>query len=83
MHQYYREARALGDILGYPASAAPLARDERWFVSDPTSAHYGEEVPAASVGNEEVLIRRGEVGIVQIDDVWQTAVRVEAGGSFE
>ncbi|CAK0868029.1 unnamed protein product, partial [Prorocentrum cordatum] len=83
MHQYYREARALGDILGYPASAAPLARDERWFVSDPTSPQYGEEVPAASVGNDEVLIRRGEVGLVLIDDVWQTAVRVEAGGSFE
>ena len=52
-------------------------------MSHATSSHFGEEVPPQTLANEEVLARRGDVGLVRIDDVWLHAVRVAEGRSFD
>ncbi len=80
---YLREANALGHILGFDSVADAPAVGSRWFVSDPISSHFGEEVPAGAVGNDDVMVARGSVGLVCIDSTWVSAVRVDAGASFE
>ena len=36
----------------------------RWYISDPTSSHYGEELPPGAEGNDEALIASDELILV-------------------
>ncbi|CAK0905984.1 unnamed protein product, partial [Prorocentrum cordatum] len=40
-------------------------------------------VPQQALADEEVVVRRGDVGLVRLDDVWPHAAEVPEGGSFD
>ncbi|CAK0844871.1 unnamed protein product [Prorocentrum cordatum] len=83
MQGYLEEARALGTILGFDLAGVVGLPGDKWYVSDPTSSHFGEEVPPQVLANEEVLVRRGDVGLVRLDDVWIHAIKVSEGQNFD
>ncbi|CAK0845014.1 unnamed protein product [Prorocentrum cordatum] len=83
MQGYLEEARALGTILGFDLAGVVGLPGDKWYVSDPTSSHFGEEVPPQVLANEEVLVRRGDVGLVRLDDVWVHAIKVGEGQNFD
>ena len=78
------DARVLAAILGFDAGTGPAApAAARWYVSDLLSAEYGSEVPAAAVSNPAVMIQRDDVGLVQIDNKWVSAIRIAADSSWD
>ncbi|CAK0874494.1 unnamed protein product, partial [Prorocentrum cordatum] len=83
MQAYLQEARALAGIPGFAVEGVPGLPGDKWYVCDPTSSHFGEEVPQQALENEETLVRRGDVGLLWLDDVWLHSVRVPEGGSFD
>lgn len=73
---YHLDARELASILGFELPA-PEAATKKWFVNDPVSPSYGQEIPANVYLNDAILISRESVGIVDIDGVWTQCVRLE------
>ena len=73
--------RALAYILGVSVADISSAAD-RWFVSDPRHEAFGEEVPAECLATEKLMLKRDDVGLVQIDGSWTLCVRVAARRTF-
>ncbi|CAK0881883.1 unnamed protein product, partial [Prorocentrum cordatum] len=83
MQAYLEEAGAVATILGFDLAGVVGLPGDKWYACDATSPHFGGKVPSQVLANEEVLVRRGVVGLVRIDDVWLHAVKVAAGRSFD
>lgn len=79
--RFLEEARALAHILNISVEGTQ-SPSEKWFVSDPRSEAFGEELPASALTNQDLLVRRGEVGLVRVGEVWTTCVKIPAGSSF-
>ena len=79
------EARALATVLGaIPAEPAVAAGQVGWRVSDLTSDLFGEELPAAAIGNEDVFVARGNVALAKVDENWVSAAKsVDTDGDAE
>ena len=75
LNAYYLDARELASIMGFELPAE-LPNAAKWFVSDPVSASYGEEIPPSVYMDDQVLIGKGGVGIVDIDGTWTQCVRL-------
>lgn len=80
--RFLEEAKELAHILNISVDGSATSSD-KWFVSDPRSESYGDEIPPSALQSQEILIRRGDVGLVRIGDGWTTCVRVAAGRSFD
>lgn len=68
--RYLEEAKALAHILNISVNGTPTSGD-KWFVSDPRSESYGDQIPPSALQSQEILIRRGRLGAHRglLDDV--------------
>lgn len=83
MERYLEEARVLASVVGFDIAGLPTAAAEEWFVSDLTSDNFGKEVPFAATQNERIFLRKGSVGVVELEGVWVHAVKLAAGDSWD
>ena len=77
MAQMKEEAQNFAGVLGFAATAAATGR---WVIADAGSAQFGQEVPPAALGDDEVMVVRGSKALVCIGDSWLHAEQVPAGG---
>ena len=80
---WFQQARALASILGVDLTKVPGDSADRWFVTDVSCEAFGEEVPSSATANPALMVVRGDVALVKLDDVWVTAGRAAAGLSKE
>ena len=83
MQGYLADARELAAILGFPAGPGTGGTTATWMISDPLSAHYGEEVPVAATRSEQVFVARGTRALCCVDGEWLQAVRVPPGATCQ
>ena len=72
------EALALAEVLGVqPAAGGAVAAvgNVVWRVCDTASEHFGEELPAACVGNDQVFVERGDRALAEVDGEWLSAAK--------
>ncbi|CAK0837891.1 unnamed protein product [Prorocentrum cordatum] len=74
---------ALATIFGFYLAGVVGLPGDTWYMCNATSSHFHELVPPQAVANEEVLVRRGDVGLARIDDVWLHAAKVTEGQLFD
>ena len=75
------EALALAEVLGVqPAAGGAVAAAGAvvWRVCDSASEHFGEELPAACVGNDQVFVERGDRALAEVDGEWLSAAKEAA-----
>ena len=83
LDEYFDEAKALAQILGFDASGS-AADVEHWFIADPISEQYGEEIPAATVnGGPDYMIKKGYCGLVLVDESWFHCIKVVGDTGFD
>ena len=82
MDNYLAEARVLAGILGYAVGNVAREASAKWHIVDPHSPLFGEEVPAAALANDAVMVVKGQRALVEIDNTWVLAAEVR-GQSWE
>ena len=75
LNMYYLDARELASIMGFDIpTVSPTAA--KWFVSDPISSSFGQEIPPSVYMDDGTLLGRGSVGVVDIDGTWTRCVKL-------
>ena len=69
-----REARELSVLHGAQPDG-PALSDQVWRICDTSHASFGEELPAAVLGNADLFLERDGEALVRIDGKWTHARR--------
>ena len=72
-------AAVLGFARGAVAAVEPAAR-ATWRIADPALATCGTPVPTAAVGDEDVMLIRGDAALLLVDTSWVPVQRVPDDG---